>query len=89
MRFGFTPIRGSNPRASAPDQGLCAAAQSPWFTSVITRTSVWLSLGTLRSDLALAGHERGQSLGRVVEQLLENLGVGVHGERDRGVPQVL
>jgi hypothetical protein len=27
MRFGFTPIRGSNPRASAVEQALCRAAK--------------------------------------------------------------
>ena len=35
MRFGFTPIRGSNPRASAPEQGVCATVQAPCFVSVI------------------------------------------------------
>ena len=35
MRLGFAPFRGSNPRASAPDQGVCAKVQAPWLTSVI------------------------------------------------------
>ena len=29
MRFGFAPIRGSNPRASAREQGLCASGAEP------------------------------------------------------------
>jgi hypothetical protein len=29
MRLGFTSLRGSNPRASAPDLGIRAAARAP------------------------------------------------------------
>ena len=35
MRFGFTPIRGSNPRASAPEQALCRTGKVPGFVSDI------------------------------------------------------
>jgi hypothetical protein len=35
MRFGFAAIRGSNPRASAREQGLCQNGRVPGFVSVI------------------------------------------------------
>jgi len=35
MRFGFAPIRGSNPRASANDQPLCCDGRAPAVVSVI------------------------------------------------------
>ena len=41
MRFGFAPIRGSNPRASAPGQGLCAHGAEPLIQSVIIAASRW------------------------------------------------
>src|SRR5258708_10469014 len=47
MRFGFAPIRGSNPRASALDQALCRPGKVPAPMSGIITAPVWHSLGTL------------------------------------------
>jgi hypothetical protein len=47
MRFGFAPIRGSNPRASAREQALCRPGKVPVPMSVIITAPVWHSLGTL------------------------------------------
>jgi hypothetical protein len=41
MRFGFAPIRGSNPRASATEQALCRIGKVPGLMSVIIPASVW------------------------------------------------
>ncbi len=45
MRFGFAPIRGSNPRASAADQPLRRAGEVPAVVSVIINTSCWANAG--------------------------------------------
>src|SRR5260370_55205 len=52
MRFGFAPIRGSNPRASAPAQALCRPGKVPVFVSVIITAPIWHSLGTLSGSSA-------------------------------------
>jgi hypothetical protein len=57
MRLGFAPFRGSNPRASAPDQGVCAKAQAPWLVLVIIFVRSWHIAGTTGNDLVLAGNE--------------------------------
>jgi hypothetical protein len=41
MRFGFAPIRGSNPRASAHDLALCCDRRAPAFLSMINLASCW------------------------------------------------
>ena len=40
MRFGFTPIRGSNPRASATEQALCRTGKVPAAVSLIISAPV-------------------------------------------------
>src|SRR5215469_945382 len=41
MRFGFAPIRGSNPRASAREQALCRIGAVPPIISLIINASRW------------------------------------------------
>jgi hypothetical protein len=55
MRFGFAPIRGSNPRASAPDQPLRQTGAVAGFMSVIIMALIWHSGGTAVNDLASTG----------------------------------
>ena len=52
MRFGFAPIRGSNPRASAPDQALRRTGVVPGSLSLIINASCsakcWAKCWSLR-----------------------------------------
>jgi hypothetical protein len=61
MRLGFAPFRGSNPRASAPDQGVCAKAQAPWLVLVIIFVRSWHIAGTTRERSCSCGERMPRS----------------------------
>ena len=77
MRFGFAPMRGSNPRASALDQALCRTGKVPAFVSVIITAPVWHSLGTLsdRSASEDAIDRRPANAGEPVYPVLAEAGL--------------
>ncbi len=87
MRLGFAPFRGSNPRASAPDQGVRTSVCAPWFMSVILPASIWHRNGTA-GGFALPRDVAGDRRGGGVGELLGDLGVDVHRERDGAVAQI-
>src|SRR5260370_29240528 len=77
MRFGFAPIRGSNPRASAREQALCRPGKVPVFVSVIITAAIWHSLGTLsgRSASEDAIDGRPANAGEPVHPVLAEAGL--------------
>jgi hypothetical protein len=76
MRFGFAPIRGSNPRASASDQALCRDGRAPAFLSVINLASCWAiagPAGQAAQDLGQQIAVVGQHLALPVEPLCDRV----------------
>ena len=76
MRFGFAPIRGSNPRASAREQAPCRSGKVPVPMQVIIKAPGWHSLGTLsdRSASEDAIDHRAANAGEPLHPVLAEAG---------------
>src|ERR1019366_9681424 len=75
MRFGFAAIRGSNPRASAPDQGVRAKARAPWSASVLITAPRWANVGPGRRGIRDDPVNRGPAdAGDLVDAVLAHPG---------------